>query len=182
MKIFEQYSGFKRILHWTIFLSFFLLAYTETMNMYFYSKEAIMGTFENSFSMLGYQDIPPLDRLFIARLERRQGWMWHYYAGIVFMTLTFLRFVIYLYERKSKNIFLQSSLFITTVTLFLTGYSLWAYQHIYEWQNITRSVHHYATYALYLIIGTHLCRILYLEISKKRPGLISNMIGGKPNE
>lgn len=172
------YSGYNRILHWAIFFTLLVLAYTETMNTIFYSKEAIMKTFEFSFDALGYQDIPPLDRLFIARLERRDSWMIHYYAGIIFILLSSLRFVLFLLQKKKRYILLQVSLFSIIFIQFITGYSLWAYPHIYEWQNTTRAIHHYSIWALYGVVGIHIFYVLWLEISGRRRGLISKMIGG----
>lgn len=175
----KPYSWHIRILHWMIFLCFCVLAYTESMNMYFYSKEAIMKSFEFSFSALGYQDIPPLDRLFIARLERRDGWMWHYYAGIGFAILSALRFAIFLFNKQRTYKFLNIALLLIILSQTITGYSLWAYPHIYEWQTISRAIHHYSIWALYIVVSGHILQILFWEISGNRVGIISKMIGGE---
>lgn len=178
MQINDPYNSWIRILHWSIVLCFFALAYTESMNQIFFSKEAIMKSFEFSFSALGYQDIPPLDRLFIARLERRDGWMLHYYAGIGFAVLSFIRFGIFLINKKRRYHILHISLFLIIITQAITGYSLWAYPHIYDWQIVTREIHHYAIWALYSVIGIHFVVIIKNEITGKNSGAVSRMIGG----
>lgn len=178
MKNLHPFSWQMRLLHWSIVGLFLVLAYTETMNMIFFSKEAILKSFEFSFAALGYQDIPPLDRLFIARLERREGWMWHYYAGIGFTVLSSIRFALFIVNTKRRYHWLHITLFVLIATLAATGYSLWAYPHVYEWQNTTRVIHYYSVWALYGVIGTHVAWILWLEISGKRAGVISRMIGG----
>lgn len=177
----NSFSAPMRILHWLIVVCFMILAYTEIMNMYFFSKEAIMKSFEFSFSALGYQDIPPLDRLFIARLERRDGWMWHYYAGIGFAVLSVVRFAIFTINKDRRYHLLHISLFTIVVTQAVTGYSLWAYPHIYDWQIITRVIHHYSIWALYCVVGIHISHVLWLEIGGKDTGVISRMIGGWRN-
>lgn len=146
--------------------------------MYFFSKEAIMKSFEFSFSALGYQDIPPLDRLFIARLERRDGWMWHYYAGIGFVILSGLRFILFMFTKKKRYKALHIAIISIVSIQFVTGYSLWAYPHIYEWQIYTRAIHHYTIWALYVTIGSHILWVLWLEISGRGSGVVSRMIGG----
>lgn len=173
-----MYTTANRLLHWGIFFALLVLAYTETMNMIFYSKEAIMKTFEFSFNALGYQDIPPLDRLFIARLERRESWMVHYYAGVVFIVLSSVRFGIFLLSNQKRYGWLHISLFAIIMTQFITGYSLWAYPHIYEWQNTTRAIHHWSIWALYGVVGLHIVKIIYGEVSGKGSGAVSKMIGG----
>lgn len=172
------YSTTNRLLHWSIFFAFLVLAYTETMNNFFYSKEAILKSFEMSMAALGYQDIPPLDRLFIARLERRESWMWHYYAGVIFVVLSTIRFVLFAFNKKRRYHALHISLFLIIVSQFITGYSLWAYPHIYDWQIITRAIHHYSVWALYGIIFIHIFVIIKNEINGTNSGAISKMIGG----
>jgi cytochrome b561 len=178
MQLSDPFGTWMRVLHWAIVVCFLILAYTESMNQIFFSKEAIMKSFEFSFSALGYQDIPPLDRLFIARLERRDGWMLHYYAGVGFALLSILRFGIFLFNKNRRFHALHIALFLIILTQAITGYSLWAYPHIYTWQITTRAIHHYAIWALYGVVVSHFFFILWSEISGKNSGVISKMIGG----
>lgn len=173
----KPFSSLVRVLHWLIVLSFLVLLYTEITNMYFYGKEAILKSFEFSFPAVGLQDVPPLDRLFIARLERRETWMWHFWAGAMFVCLVALRFFIFLASCQKRNKLLHISLFLIVLVQFGTGYTLWAYDHIYEWQNITRDIHHCTVYVMYLLVLLHIANILKLELTSHR-GIISKMIGG----
>lgn len=72
-----------KINHWILFLSFLGLVATALAADFFFSKEAIMKSFEISLPQLNIS-IPPADRLFIARIERRITWDWHFYSGIIF--------------------------------------------------------------------------------------------------
>ena len=168
-----KYGRLKRITHLVIVIACFGLLFTEIINQYFYSKSAIMESFEFSFSGIGLQDTPPVDRLFIAKLLRREVWGWHFWFGVVLLSTTILHFL-----NNKKNI-LNIALFLIVLVLFVSGLPLWvrAYTHIPQnIQDPCRLVHSITVYALYAFVFIHVSLVIKNEF--KQPGYISRMITG----
>ena len=89
-----------KINHWVLFFSFLGLVTTSLAAEFFFSKQAIMQSFEFSLGNLGIM-ISPVDQLFIARIERRITWDYHFYVGILF----FVSLAISIIRSKDRNLF-----------------------------------------------------------------------------
>lgn len=69
---------------------------------FFFSKEAIMGSFTYSLPKVGL-NISPLDQLFIARMERRFAWEWHFFSGIGAIVAYLSLLTAALYTKKKRK-------------------------------------------------------------------------------
>lgn len=149
----------QRTIHWLAVLAFLGLFVTEIINQYFFSKEAILRSFEFSFAAVGLQDIPMTDRLFIAKLLRRTVWIWHFWFGVSFIFLTVLRVALSMYLRDFRNIGLQLIFMVLISVMFATGFPLWlrAFETVNQsYQDVARSIHHYTVYVLWAVIAGHI--------------------------
>lgn len=160
-----------RTIHWMAVAAFFGLLTTEIFNQYFFSKAAILSSFDFSFSAVGLQDVPMTDRLFIAKLLRREVWVWHFWFGVSFMSLTFIRIFISVYFKDFRNIAFQAIFAIIISIMFITGYPLWA--RAFEsvdphFQDKVRFIHHYTVYVLWGVIFLHVVSQIRKSI-KGRP-------------
>lgn len=167
---------FSKITHWILFLVMIVIAYTAIMNTTFFSKEAIMSSFDISFQALEIFDVGKADQLFIARLERRIGWTWHFWAGVAASVIVIISFIRNMIIKRKINKGLKVLYTYTTVML-LTGIPLWIrtyYDIPQEQQDIARAIHHYTSYTVAIVFILHIAFMIYKENKEDRP-LISNM-------
>jgi len=151
--------NYKNIIHLIVVITFFMVAFSAIMNQTFYSKEAIMQTFEYSFPMIGL-DIPPTDQLFIARLERRVGWIFHFHSALA-LSVSFLLLIVLSYK---KRIFLFLVLFLILIMMFATGLILYMrsiYEIPVEYINNARVLHHYMAWGIGLAVVLHISYVIY---------------------
>ena len=160
----------QRAIHWLAVLAFAGLFVTEIINQYFFSKEAILRSFEFSFTAVGLQDVPMVDRLFIAKLLRRTVWIWHFWFGVSFVTLTILRVAVSMYLKDFKHIGLQLILMVIISVMFATGLPLWlrAFETVNQsYQDIARMIHHYTVYLLWAVISGHIIQRIIQSVKEK---------------
>lgn len=156
-------------IHWMAVIAFLGLFTTEIFNQYFFSKNAILESFAFSFSAVGLQDVPMTDRLFIAKLLRREVWIWHFWFGVAFMSLSVIRIAVSVYFKDFKNIAFQALLALIISILFISGYPLWARafenvdQHL---QDKVRFIHHYTVYVLWGVILIHVIAQIKKQIRR----------------
>jgi len=192
-----------RLLHWSGVILFISLFFTALMNEFWYSKESIMATFDFSYQMLGLDNLDVDEQLFIARMERRDGWNWHFWLGIGLSVVFFIKLIKLglgkLKFHKTLNIYF----IVLTTLMFFTGLVLYFrinadidfdIESIYlNYENgtlymsqylidISRTIHKYTSWIFGVSVILHISKIIYLE-NTKRPGIISRMInGGMINE
>ena len=112
-----------KINHWVLFLTFLGLVGTAITADFFFSKEAIMKSFEFSLAHLNIY-IPPVDQLYIARIERRSTWDWHFYIGVIFFISTLMIVYKYIAGQLFKSKILRYSIFVlifSAVVLSISG-------------------------------------------------------------
>lgn len=169
-------SNKEKILHWFIFLSFLGLITTALAADFFFSKEAIMESMKSSLPMLNLDDvIAPADRLFIARIERRDTWDWHFYFGIVFGLSILFWIIISIFQKKIS--FLKSSFYSLALILLISG--IWLYLRLYinvstETFALLKEVHHYGYYGFIGLFFIHLIKVIHKE-NYLKAGTISSM-------
>jgi len=164
-----------KILHWLFLVFFLVLGFTAIMNTTFYSKEAIMETFEFSFPMVELYDVAASDKLFIARIERREGWVFHFWVGVGAFVLTLLRLY---FVRKQKKSLLTKIFYITFIIMFLSGLPLFIRTYVeieQSYQDIARFIHYYSSWVLVAYLVIHIGQVIYKE-NKKNSNSISNMM------
>jgi cytochrome b561 len=164
-----------KINHWLLFILFLGLFFTAVMNTTFYSKEAIMKSFEYSFFMTGLE-AGYADQLFIARMERREGWVFHFYLGVAFFALSLVRLFFYL-RTKNKKLLTLSILFFSFL-LFISGFPLYIRAFVdisMDIQNPARTMHFYSAWILGLLIVYHIVNIIKKE-NRSDQNLVSNML------
>lgn len=157
-----------RTIHWMAVIAFLGLFTTEIFNQYFFSKSAILESFSFSFSAVSLQDVPMTDRLFIAKLLRREVWVWHFWFGVSFMSLSILRIAVSFYFKDFRNIVFQSIFALIISIMFITGYPLWAraFENVdQDLQDKVRFIHHYMVYALWVVIFIHVASQIKKQIS-----------------
>lgn len=162
-----------KIYHWLVFLAFMVCAYTALMNTTFYSKEAIMETFNFSFSNLGIYDIGKADQLFIARIERRVGWVFHFYAGMTLFAIMLLSLISRF--KKLTKMYLTKYLILSTITI--SGIPLYIRAFIdipMNYQNFSREIHFYTAWIVVAFVIAHVIIIIYKENTDNN-NLLSNM-------
>lgn len=166
-----------KINHWILFFSFLGLVTTSLAAEFFFSKQAIMQSFEFSLANLGIM-ISPVDQLFIARIERRNTWDYHFYVGIVF----FISLAISIIRTKdiSTSRILKESIrfmYISGLVLFASG--LIMYLRLYfiledSYFSLLKTIHNFAKWSFIVFVITHIATIIKLE-NTSRKGIISNM-------
>lgn len=166
-----------KINHWVLFFSFLGLVTTSLAAEFFFSKQAIMQSFEFSLANLGIM-ISPVDQLFIARIERRNTWDYHFYVGIVFFISLAISII------RSKDIItsriLKESIrfmYISGLVLFISG--LIMYLRLYfiledSYFSLLKTIHNFAKWSFIVFVITHIATIIKLE-NTSRKGIISNM-------
>lgn len=171
-----------KINHWVLVLSFLGLIATSLAADFFFSKQAIMESFEFSLGNLGIM-ISPVDQLFIARIERRNTWDYHFYVGIVF----FISLAISIFRRKDKIVdnerfskTLKESIwlmYISGIVLFISG--LIMYLRLYfpledKYFLYLKNIHNFAKWGFIYSLVFHIISVIKLE-NTTRKGIISNM-------
>lgn len=171
-----------KINHWILVLSFLGLITTSLAAEFFFSKHAIMQSFEFSLGNLGIM-ISPVDQLFIARIERRNTWDYHFYIGVIF----FISLAISIIRKKDKQlsadtfskILNESILFmyISGVVLFLSG--LIMFLRLYfpledKYFSYLKDIHNIAKWSFIFFLVFHIISVIRLE-NTIRKGIISNM-------
>lgn len=166
-----------KINHWILFFSFLGLVTTSLAAEFFFSKQAIMQSFEFSLGNLGIM-ISPVDQLFIARIERRNTWDYHFYVGIVF----FISLVISIIRTKditTSRILKESIRFMYISGLVLFASGLIMYLRLYfiledSYFSLLKTIHNFAKWSFIVFVITHIATIIKLE-NTSRKGIISNM-------
>lgn len=171
-----------KINHWVLVLSFLGLIATSLAADFFFSKQAIMQSFEFSLGNLGIM-ISPVDQLFIARIERRITWDYHFYVGILF----FVSLVISIVRSKDRNLFddkfskvLKESIifmYISGLVLFFSG--LIMYLRLYfpledSYFSTLKNIHNIAKWSFVFFVVMHIISVIKLENSTRK-GIVSNM-------
>lgn len=166
-----------KINHWVLFFSFLGLVTTSLAAEFFFSKQAIMQSFEFSLGNLGIM-ISPVDQLFIARIERRNTWDYHFYVGIVF----FISLAISIIRTKditTSRILKESIRFMYISGLVLFASGLIMYFRLYfiledGYFSLLKTIHNFAKWSFIVFVITHIATIIKLE-NTSRKGIISNM-------
>jgi Ni,Fe-hydrogenase I cytochrome b subunit len=187
-----------RITHWLIVFAFISLLFTSLMNEFWYSKENIIESLKFSYPMLGLEDLYPDEELFIARIERRLGWLWHFWIGVFFFVNFLIMFIYSLYINRRRNKGLRNYMFVLAFTMFITGLplffrsfivtdfsasDLYLYSKDGIWVisqglvDLVRSVHKYTSYLFVLSAILHIFNIIRKETNSKH-GIVSKMING----
>jgi len=193
-----MYPLITRITHWLIVIAFMSLIFTAVMNEFWYSKEQIIESLRFSYPMLGLEDLYPDEELFIARIERRFGWLWHFWIGIFFFINFLIMFLYSLYIKRKKNRELRNYLFILALIMFSSGLPLFfrsfittdfAAQDLFLYTkdgiwyisqgliDLTRSIHKYTSYLFVVSVILHIINIIYKENTYNK-GIVSKMING----
>jgi Ni,Fe-hydrogenase I cytochrome b subunit len=187
-----------RITHWLIVIAFIALVFTSLMNEFWYSKESIIESLRFSYPMLGLEDLFPDEELFIARIERRFGWLWHFWIGVFFFANFLIMFIYSVYIKRKKNKKLRNYMFILALIMFSTGLPLFfrsfittdfAATEIYLYSkdgvwfisqgliDLARSIHKYSSYLFVISVIAHIFNIIYKE-NTYNSGIVSKMING----
>lgn len=166
-----------KINHWLLFFTFLGLIVTSLAAEFFFSKQAIMQSFQFSFSHLGL-DVPPVDQLYIARIERRITWDWHFWIGVVF----FISLCASIFRKKATNKTKTFSLIIlgmhlSGTILFTSGLIMFLRLYYQIDENtfaLLKIIHNYSKWLFIILIFVHIVIVIKLENSTHR-GIISNM-------
>lgn len=168
----------KRILnHWFFVMSFLGLCGTALSAEFFFSKEAILESFDFSLNHLNIY-ISPVDQLYIARIARRFAWDYHFYIGVLFsISILFLIFSI---PTNTKSITLVLSKIIiigSGIILSITGCLL--YLRIYiqissEVFELLKIIHNNSKWLFIAAVILHIYSVVILE-NRNYKGIISSM-------
>lgn len=171
-----------KIIHWALFVAVCGLITTSLSADFFFSKEAIVRSFQFSMPEIG-ANIPPADQLFIARIERRIPWDYHFYFGILFSFAISYLFLAKKSLRKNMKLYKINMylLYIAGAIMFISGYLL--YSRLFFHMNgkmfaSLKAIHDYTKWAFLSFIITHIAAIIYYE-NTKIPGVISYMFKNK---
>lgn len=166
-----------KVNHWILFLSFVGLITTSLAAEYFFSKQAIMQSFQFSLSHLGIE-ISPVDQLYIARIERRVTWDWHFWIGVIF----FINICISVFRKRvsGNSKALRNVIFgmmASGFVLFVSGLIMFLRLYFQLDENIfalLKVVHNYSKWIFIILVILHIVLVIKLENSTHR-GIISNM-------
>lgn len=177
----KKISTSEKIIHWTLFLSFLGLATTSLAAEFFFSKEAIMDSFQKSLPLLNI-DIPPSDQFFIARIARRDTWDIHFYFGTIFGTLLFLWAAISIYKFQLGRFYTRAIFFTSGIILAITGVIM--FLRLYfpleeETFGLLKKIHHYGYWIFIVSLVFHIGIAIYQE--NKERGVVSKMLNFKSN-
>lgn len=76
----------QKAIHWILFFNFLGLIITALSANYFFSKEAILDSMRYSLSSLALDDTISLsDRLFIAKIMRRDTWEIYTFISVLYL-------------------------------------------------------------------------------------------------
>lgn len=178
-------NKYTKITHWILFFSVLGLITTSLSADFFFSKEAIVKSFQFSMPEIG-ANIAPVDQLFLAKIERRIPWDYHFYFGVLFSFSLIYLFLAKNSLRKSiKNIKLHRInmffIYITGIIMFVTGYLLYSrlFFHMSSKMFVLLKLIHDDTKWVFLaFIIMHIATIIYYE-NTKIPGIISYMFKNK---
>ena len=162
--MFNKYD-IPKVLHWLFALVLLIVIFTAIMNTTFYSKEAIMETFLFSFPNIELFNVGAADQLFIARMERRAGWVFHFWSGCLLFGIILAR----IFTAKNKTIF-QWSVYLTMIVMFGTGIPLFIRVDVeipMYIQNIARDIHFYSAWIFAVICTWHIVMVIYNENKNK---------------
>jgi len=149
----------RRFLHLVAILAFLLTIFLAFMNEGWFSKEAIMESFSFSLPFTG-NNIAQADQFFIARMLRREGWEWHFWAGSI-MTLSLVLIALLSYMGKNITNKLKQFAYLVAMmamVLFISGFPLWirAYTEVsMDIQDVARKIHYYSAWLFGLTILAH---------------------------
>lgn len=183
----RKYLIAERIIHWGSFFLILGLIGTAIMNTQYYSKEAIMESFQFSMPLVNLQDVDLASQLFIARYERRIVWDHHFIMGVFALALIIPWLYLFLTKPKKPSKAMQIT-FWTYFSLFMTFAFTGIVLHIGNWVEVDydfrenmRIVHHYAYYVFYAWIFAHILHVVYRTI-KSKADIIGFMIHGGKNK
>lgn len=134
---------------------------------YLFSKEAIIESFNNSFSVLNITTISADDKMLIARFERRNTWDWHFFSGVV-LTFSFLiMFFLSFFTKTLKN--KKMYLFFIPVLLLLSISGVWLYSRIYfpiskELFSDLKIIHNFAWKIFIIQVFAHITAMWFFKI------------------
>ena len=172
-------NTFYKINHWTLVLAFLALACTALAADFFFSKEAIMKSFEISTPQLNLT-IAPADQLFMARIARRVTWDWHLYSGILFFTSIML--ISFKYRRfKDYKSLLGASIIvmiITGIVLFISGLLMFLrlYDPITEdFFQLLKVFHNYGKWIFMGTIVVHIYAVVQKNSTNENYNTLNNM-------
>ena len=150
-----------KILHWVFVPVLLAVVFTAIMNTTFFSKEAIMESFKFSFPNVDLYEVGAADQLFIARMERRVGWVFHFWSGCVLFSIIIGRYL----SCKNKTLF-QYLVYSTIFAMFLTGMPLFIRVDIdipMYIQDLARNIHFYFAWFFGLVCVSHIFAVIYRE-------------------
>ncbi|MBW6487537.1 cytochrome b/b6 domain-containing protein [Sulfurimonas sp.] len=177
----KKISTTEKIIHWSLFLSFLGLAATALAAEFFFSKEAIMDSFQKSLPLLNI-DIAPADQFFIARIARRDTWDVHFYFGAAFGSLIFLWAIISIYKKQFGRYFTRAIFFTSGIILTVTGTMMFLrlyYPLEEEIFGLLKKIHQYGYWIFIASLLLHIVTAIYQE--NKSRGVISKMLNFKTN-
>ena len=166
---------YNKIMHWTVAILFIVVSFLAIMNTTFYSKEEIISSFDFSFQAVDLYNVGFADKLFIARIERRLGWVWHFWLGFT-MSMIIIASIFYNIKNgvASKGLIIFYSI---SFIMFLSGIPLYIrtfFDLSKELIDYSRFIHHYLSYIIALAVVIHIIKIIYSE-NKNNSSKISKM-------
>jgi len=150
-----------KILHWVFVPVLLAVVFTAIMNTTFFSKEAIMESFKFSFPNVDLYEVGAADQLFIARMERRVGWVFHFWSGCVLFSIIVGRYL----SCKNKTLF-QYLVYSTIFVMFLTGMPLFIRVDVdipMYIQDLARNIHFYSAWFFGIVCVSHIFAVIYRE-------------------
>lgn len=165
--------NYKNILHWSFFIVLLAVSFSAIMNTTFYSKKSIMESFQFSFQIIELYEVGYADQLTIAKIERRDGWVFHFFTGSVLFSLLIFRF---LNTFKKKKTIFQKSLYFSVLIMFTTGLPLYIRAFIdisIEIQNVSRIIHFNSAFFIGAIAIIHIFQIVRRENESQSKNSIS---------
>lgn len=167
----------EKIFHWLLFISLLGLITTSLAAEFFFSKEAIMSSFQKSLPLLNI-DIAPADQFFISRIARRDTWDIHFYFGAIFGSIIFLWTIVSIYRRNYNSKYLKLAFFISGSTLFITGTIMFLrlyYPLEEDTFSLLKNIHYYSYLGFFATFFIHIVSVVRAENSKHN-GVVSGML------
>lgn len=166
-----------KINHWVLFISLLGLIATSLAAEFFFSKQAIMQSFQFSLAEVGVT-IPPVDQLFIARIGRRDTWDWHFWIGILFSIYLLISFLRKKEKRESKILNISIiGFYVSGLILFISGLYMFLRLY-YQVEDSTfaslKIIHNYSKWIFLIFTIIHIYQVIKLENTTSK-GVISNM-------
>ena len=162
----------ERVLHWIVAVLFFAAAGLAIVNQTLYSKESIMEVLDYAMPLVGVE-LMPADQLFVARLLRREAWLWHYWLALSGSILFLFLFTRACIRRRLTDdvVFLG----VGVTIMFATGAILYLrenYNVPAEVLNNVRFVHFSAAWFLPGVLVFHIWHRSRLSISTVATALL----------